>query len=139
MVIQRWQSLFLLIAAILMGVLCTMPMAAVTAADGAQTTMFVKDAPVLLTVNLVVAALLLVAIFMYNNLKRQMTVTLMSILLIAVSAVTGGIILYKQTPEAELMWLGGTLLLTGALIFAISAYKRMQHDQRLLRSYDRLR
>lgn len=141
MVIQRWQSLFLLTACVLMCVLCLTPFAQITAAEAAiaPTELFVKDAPVFMILNIVIAALLFIAIFLFKNLRLQMRVTVITIVLICASAVTGGFIVYGSMPDAEIIWTGGVLLLALALVFAVFALRFMKKDHRRLRSYDRLR
>ena len=57
MVIQRIQTLMLLIAAILMAIFCCTGFATVGAAEAARTVL-VSDAPVLLTLNILIAVLL---------------------------------------------------------------------------------
>lgn len=138
MVIQRWQSVFLLLAVIMMAAFSLTPMATYTAVNEPMS-VFAKDAPVLLTVTLLVAVLLFLSIFMYKNLKRQISVTLLSIILIAVTIVTGIAVVYRAYPEAEFILAGGISLLVIALIFALGAYRCMKSDLRKLRSYDRLR
>ena len=140
MVIQRWQSLFLLIASIIMCILCASPFAQMAALDAAEPTkVFVADAPVFLVLNIVIAALLFIAIFLFKNLKLQIRVTVISIVLLAASAVTGGIIVYATMPDASIVWTGAVLLLVLALVFAVIALRMIKKDRNLLRSYDRLR
>ena len=141
MVIQRWQNLLLLVALILMCIFCVTPYAQTAAADAAiePSKVFVKDAPVFLVLNLVIAAFLLIAIFTFKNLRRQMAVTIISIVLVCASIVTCGFMLYTAMPDAELIWTGGVLLLVAALVCALAAYRFMRKDHNLLRSYDRLR
>lgn len=140
MVIQRWQSLFLLIATVLMCVLCASPFAQYAVAESAEPTkMFVHEAPVFLTLNIVVAALLFIAIFLFKNLRMQMKVTLMSIVLICASAVTGAFIFYSTMPDKSVILVGAVVLLVLSLVFAVMALRMMKKDYKLLRSYDRLR
>lgn len=142
MVIQRWQSLLLLIAVVLMSVFCATPFATLPASEtvgGEVTEVFVKDAPVFMIINILIAVLLFISIFLYKDLKRQMTVTLASIVLIAASIVTCGFILYVGMPDATMIWFGGVTLLVVSLILAVFAYRFMRRDRNLLRSYDRLR
>lgn len=141
MVLQRWQTVFLFFATVLMALFTFMPFASV-AIDAQVADLHPKDYPVYLILNLLIAALLLIAIFKYRNLKQQKKVTLLSILLIVCSAVTGGFLLYgPNAPKGavELEWAGGILLLLGALIFTILAYRGINKDQRTLSSYDRIR
>lgn len=139
MVIQRLQTLFLFIAAVLIALFSLTPFATVAefSAD-----LCPKDFPVFFILNILIAVLLLLAIFMYRNLKLQKKVTLLSMVLICCSAVTGGFLLYgPNAPDGavKLMWAGGVLLLVGALVFAILAYRGIGKDQRTLSSYDRIR
>lgn len=140
MVIQRWQSVLLLIAVVLMCVFCATPYAVRTAAESAELSqVFVADAPVYLVLNIAIAALLFISIFLFKNLRLQMKVTLISIVLIVTSIVTCGILLYTTMPDARLIWTGGVLLLIIALICALFGLRFMRKDHNLLRSYDRLR
>lgn len=140
MVIQRWQSLFLLIAVVLMCVFCATPYARIAAVESVEPTdVFVSDAPVFLVLNIVIAVLLFLAIFLFKNLKLQMRVTLISIVLIAASVVTGAFIVYNHMPDATLILTGGLVLLVLSMVFAIVALRMMKKDHRLLTSYDRLR
>lgn len=140
MVIQRWQSLFLLIAVVLMCVFCATPYARIAAVESVEPTdVFVSDAPVFLVLNIVIAILLFLAIFLFKNLKLQMRVTLISIVLIAASVVTGAFIVYNHMPDATLILTGGLVLLVLSMVFAIVALRMMKKDHRLLTSYDRLR
>ena len=107
--------------------------------NGAPAPMFTTDAPVLAIVSVLVAVLLFLAIFMYKNLRVQMKVTVLSILLMCVVAVTGCFVLYRQAPDATIEWTGAVLLLICALVLALGAYRLMKRDYRLLHSADRLR
>ncbi len=140
MVIQRLQTLFLLIAVVLMCVFCCTPWASHAAEGVAEASpVFVSEAPVLLILNIVIAVLLFISIFMFKNLKRQMAVTVLSIILICASMVTCGILLYTAYPGATFIWTGGVLLLLVALVCVLFAYRFMKKDHKLLTSYDRLR
>lgn len=141
MVIQRIQTLFLLMAVIFMAIFCFTPIATLEVAESADSfsPVFVKDAPVFMVLNILIALLLFIGIFMFKNLRRQMTVTLASMVLICASIVTFGFVLYVGMPGAHIIWTGGVLLLIAALIAALLAYRSMKKDKKLLSSYDRLR
>lgn len=140
MQIQRIQTLFLLLAVVVMCTFCLTPFAtSAAAADGTATHVFVKDTPVLLVLNACIAVLLLLNIFMYRNLRRQMTLTLISIVLLAGSAVACGFVVTVGMPGSSLIWGGGVMLLLVALLLAVFAYRGMSNDRRKLASYDRLR
>lgn len=142
MVIQRWQSVWLLIAAILMAVFCFVPMALVPAQEFAAEPQLLHptDIPVFFVINIVVAVLLLLAIFLYKNTRRQKQVTLVSILLIVVMVVTECILLFSwDTTAGRVEWLGSVFLMLGALVFAAMAYRGITNDEKLLKAADRLR
>lgn len=143
MVIQRWQSVWLLIATILVVVFCCIPMACITSAPtdtSSITTMSPADLPVFLVLNIVIALLLFLAIFLFKNIRRQKTVTMVSMLLIVVSMVTEALLFYNWTSlEGEIEMFGSVFLLLGALVFALLAWRGIRHDERLLRSADRIR
>lgn len=140
MVIQRWQSVLLLVAAVLVGIFCFTPLAQEAAVEQSMPVSHsIAEAPVLLIVNLLIAVLLIIAIFMFKNLRQQRKVTLVTIVLIAASIVSSIFVVYNSWPGASFYWFGGVLLLCVALILAVGAYRLMGKDQKLLRSYDRLR
>lgn len=133
MVIQRIQSLWLLIALGFTALLGFRPIAWV-----ADKAVYLKDAPVLVVIDILVAVLLLISIFTFKNLKLQKKITVLSVMLLAVMAVAGGFFLYNNAPTAKLEWLGGIVLLVLAAIFALLAWRGMNRDQKLLKSSDRL-
>ena len=71
MVIQRWQSVLLLISAIFVALVGILPYA--VTANGVD--VCAVQTPVLLCVDILVALLLLIDIFLYRNLRYQMKVT----------------------------------------------------------------
>lgn len=142
MVLQRWQSVWLLFAAILVALFCFVPVAMISgpSVELAEANMTMADFPVLAIVTGLVALLLFIAIFLYRNTRRQKTVTLLSMLLICVVAVVTIILTFSERDEATRVEIGGSvLLLLGALVFAAMAYRGIRHDEKLLRAADRLR
>lgn len=141
MVIQRIQSLFLLIAAILMAVAAfAVPMAQIDLGEGAIGSLYALHALPLLIIELLTALLLIIAIFLFKNLPFQIKVTRICVVLIVVSAIIEG---YTLTPISEsiagISWIWSLLIMAGAFVFALLAIKGMNRDHKLLRSYDRLR
>ncbi len=139
MQIQRIQTLMLLIAAIFMAVFCFTPFASIQAGNAAAQAIYAKDAPVLLVVNILIAVLLVLSIFLYKDLRRQMKLTILSMVLICVSIVTSFFYIYAGFEGATPILFGGVMLLVLAVIFALLALRGMRHDHHLLRSVDRLR
>lgn len=138
MVIQRWQSVFLLLAFVLMTSFCFVPFASQGVGENfAQ--FYPTQAPVYLTLNVLIALLSLLSIFMYKNIARQKTVVLVSFLLMLVSAVSGAVIVFATLDNAVIDWTGGILLLLASMLMSLAAYRRIVADEKLLKSYDRLR
>lgn len=142
MVIQRWQSLFLLIAAIFIAIFCFIP--AVEVFDGSKfTELSPFHYPLFLALNIITAILLIASIFAYKNTRRQRGLIATSMVLIICSIIAGVFIFNTLTPGENGISCANpyfsSLLLLGALIMAFIAYRRVLADERLLRSYDRLR
>ena len=95
---------------------------------------------IFMAMNIVVALLLFLSIFMYKNTRRQKTLTLISMLLIVVIMATEGLLLYNwNNVYGGIEWLGSIFLLLAALVFALLAYCGISHDEKLLKAADRLR
>lgn len=145
MVIQRWQSVWLLIASICVAIFCFLPMACLSfdgeAPDGNSATFISpSDNTVVFIVGIVVTLLLLINIFSFKDTRRQKRMTIISIILIAVLACCSCMMVYtSQTEGGRIEWLGSILLLLGAVIFSLLAYRGIRHDEKLLRAADRLR
>lgn len=132
MVIQRWQTVFLFLAFVMMIASVFMPWCSIPA-DGITITP--ASIPAMLILNLLVALLLIVDIFMYRNTSRQKMIARIAAALTAISAITGLLMLNG----ADIAWFGAILpmLLTEVCIFI--ALCRIQSDENLLRNADRLR
>lgn len=146
MVIQRWQSVWLLVAAICVALFCFLPMAilsfdAAVPADGSSASFISpSDNWVVMIVGLMVALLLIINIFSYRDTRRQKMMTIIGIILMAVLACCAVMMVYgAKTEGCEVEWMGSILLLLGAVIFAILAYRGIRHDEKLLKAADRLR
>lgn len=133
MVIQRIQTLWLLIATILMIVVGLRPFAW----DG-DVAVYLNDFPVLAILNWLIACLLFIAIFTFKNLKLQKTIALISLVLMVGLAIVGFVYQQRMLPEATPEWGGGVLLLVPAAILDVMAYRGMCRDQKLLKNADRL-
>lgn len=146
MVIQRWQSVWLLVAAILVALFCFLPMAYVslqgpeTIDSNSATFLYPSDNWVMLIVGLLVALLLVIDIFSFNDTRRQKLMTIVAMVLIAVLGVCATLMVYGfQGDGATVEWMGSALLLVGAIVFALLAYRGIRHDEKLLKAADRLR
>ncbi len=135
MVIQRWQSVLLLISAIFVALAGILPYA--VTAEGAD--VCAVQTPVLLCVDILVALLLLIDIFLYRNLRYQMKVTRLALGLIVVLGATIAAYTCAGLEGAAIAVTGGIVMPVLALISTYAALRLMRRDYRLLRSADRLR
>ncbi len=141
MVLQRWQSVLLFLAAVLMVCNLFVPLASVAdnASSDSCTLLYLTQYPVLMTLDILCGIIILISIFMYRNLKKQMKVNRLSMLLIIILAIAATVTLCVNSPGFAPAWLGVAMILFCALILCIMAGRLMQRDYNLLRSADRLR
>lgn len=133
MVLQRWQSLLLFVAVILMACFNFSSLATVGNAE------LVPTDYVFLWVPAAAAVLLMfIDIFMYKNLKLQMKVAIVSVLVMLAVGISAGVVV-SRTEGAEFAWTGAPLFLICAVVLTIFARYCMGKDYKLLRSVDRLR
>lgn len=144
--VQRKQSLWLLIASLLnAGILLTYLYRMHTVVNGADNVVYItanNDYPSWLLV-LFMSFLPLATIFMYKNRKRQIWMTILSVI-----AVCGFIFLTlsrvsKETsitppPTNGTYWIGSILPVI-SLVFLILAIMGIRKDEKLVKSVDRLR
>ena len=139
MVIQRLQTVFLLLAAIVMGVMCFCVPIASSPVEGVAP-LYVTDQLPLLILVAVSTVLLVVDIFLFKNLKLQMKVTKLIMFFVVAIMALGAFVLFYRLPEPfEALWIGATAMMVVAFVLTILAYRRMDADRKLLSSYDRLR
>ena len=149
MVIQRIQSVYLLIAVILMAVFAFFP--ALTFELGGRE--FVYGAleagkvgvthidPLMLTLVILIALLAFIDIFLYKNLQRQMTVCFVDIIIGLAMLVAIGIEAYVVSGKEglTLTWQWTILLPVLSIVFLMMAHRAMSRDKKKLRDSDRLR
>ena len=135
MVIQRWQSVLLLISAIFVALAGILPYA--VTANGVD--VCAVQTPVLLCVDILVALLLLIDIFLYRNLHYQMKVTRLALGLIVVLEAAIAAYTCAGLEGATISIIGGIVMPVLALISSFVALRLMHRDYSLLRSANRLR
>ena len=134
MVIQRWQSVMLLLAVACMVVYIFMPVE-VSDLNMSQSRYVVdpKSNPGLWLPAAVSAVLYFVDIFLFKNFKNQ----LWTLFAANVGAITAGFLLVWATISSTLAW--SLVFPLVALVFGLMARHMIVKDMKKLRSYDRLR
>lgn len=149
MVIQRIQSVYLLIAVILMIVFAFFP--ALTFELGGRE--FVYGAlkagkvgvthidPLMLMLVVLISLLAFIDIFLYKNLQRQMTVCFVDIIigLAMLVAICIQAFVVNGKEGVTLQWQWYLALPVLSIIFLMLAHKAMSRDKKMLRDADRLR
>ena len=142
MVIQRIQSLYLLIAVILMVVFAFFPAMSFQMADktvlygaletGRAGSMHID--PLLLTLIILTSLLALIDIFLFKNLQRQMTVCFVDIIigLAMFIAICVQAYMVGTREGVTLQWQWHLILPALSLIFLMLAHKSMSNDKKKL-------
>ncbi len=149
MVIQRIQSVYLLIAIILMVVFAFFPALSFELAD--KTVLYgalesgragnMHFNPLLLTLICLISFLALIDIFLFKNLQRQMTVCFVDIIigLAMLIAICIQAFVVGNREGWTVVWQWYVLLPVLSIIFLMLAHKSMSNDKKKLRDADRLR
>lgn len=136
MVIQRLQSLLLLLAAACMGIFPWVPFGTSPELNCIPA---YYDTP-LLVLGLATCAIYFISIFLFKNFKVQKIMVNLGLLVnFATGVMVGYLNLAADTNGYSMFWALGFYLLIAAFILAYWAKRRIVKDERLLRSYDRLR
>lgn len=156
MVIQRWQSVLLLIAAVMMACFSFASLGQVQtedfslnftalgftyegeATDGAPQGTFLSTWYFFI-VSLTTAILCLIDIFLFKNLPLQKKVCAIAILFCIASAAIAAGLGYTAIENYSVSWSSMALCPLLAVIACLMARNRMARDQKLLRSADRFR
>jgi len=145
MVLQRIQSVYLLIAAILMAVFAFFPALLIgqggqVFAYGALTTTKVGF-PLMMVLVVLISLLAVIDIFLYKNLQRQMTVCFVDIIIGLAMLIAIGIQAYVVDTRENVVvtWQWYLILPVLSIIFLMLAHKAMSSDKKKLHDADRLR
>lgn len=142
MVIQRWQSVLLFFAGLAVCLFAFLPVCQIWINDLDSVVTSLKDALPLFILDLLIGLLLFISIFLYNNLKLQKRVIVISdILLIVLIAATYFYYGAYETSDGNVAyaWNWSVVLPFLALILSIWGYYRVKADENTLKSYDRIR
>lgn len=156
MVIQRWQSVLLLIAAVCMGFFTFMSLGQVQLTDytlnfttcgfsyegeatnGAPTG-YLMQTWGFFVISLLSCILPLINIFCFKNLRLQKRVCLIEVLVLIAVIATGAAYAYTGIDNGQISWSSLVCAPFIALVADIIAFNRISADDRLLKSADRLR
>lgn len=157
MVIQRWQSVLLFIAAAVMACFTFLPFGIITTPEVTYTLTGLgfypqgvatdANAPEVVhtwyffMLSITTIVLLLLDIFLYKNLRLQQRVCMVAILFIIADGCVAGLLGFWAFREdgGHIYWQTAALCPFMAVVGAILAYYRMMQDYSLLRAADRLR
>lgn len=140
MVLQRWQSVFLLIAAIVMGFYTFSTIATLTVAGVASEVSMLGGSMMwgFMVVSVLCALLAVVTIFKYRTLKLQRRLCLIGAGVTA--ALLASLLIVVCNIECDTMSLGwSNVLPLVAIVANVLAYRGITHDMKILSSYDRIR
>lgn len=155
MVIQRWQTVLLFIAAAVMACFTFIPFGIVTTTDytfnltglgfyeqgvptdGSEPMIIHTWYFFMLSVTTIV--LLLLDIFLFKNIKLQQKICMVAILFIVADGCVAGLLGFCAIEGGQIWWKTTALCPFIALFTAILAYYRMAQDWALLKAADRLR
>lgn len=127
------------ISALIVVALCVVVPVAIYHAPEGDSYKYMTESPALIVMASTTAVLLIVTIFLYKNLPMQMRVTWLCILLMLVLLALTAFVFTARMQSCEVLWITAVSCVGASIILAIWAFVRMKHDQRILRSYDRLR
>lgn len=156
MVIQRWQSVLLFIAALCMGLFTFMSLGQIQLADytlnfttlgfnyegsasAGGPTGFMMHTWGFFVISLLSCLLPLINIFMFKNLKGQKRLCIIEILFLIAVITTGAIYAYTGFDNGNVGWSSLVCAPFIALMADVLAFNRISADERLLKSADRLR
>lgn len=156
MVIQRWQSVLLLVAAVMMGLASFKTLAGIQATDftytfsalgfeyageatGGATTGWALRTWTLFIVTLTGTILPLIDIFLFKKLRLQMRLALVCVLFCITTCAIAGLSAYRFADGATVSWTQVACAPLLALVAEVMAWQRMASDKRKLSAADRLR
>lgn len=145
MVLQRIQTVYLFIAVVLMAVFTFFPVFTVSNGDGVFTVGALANSSVntpstlLLCLDVLIALFALVTIFKYKNLKKQIALAGILLLLVIALLVTIGVlfVMQKGVGIAVIEWPIAFPFVT--MVLVMLARGGMQRDKKLLSDSERIR
>lgn len=143
--IQRLQSIFLLLSSLFFGSQFFTAFASTTkAVQGifADLSYSIHDNPILLGLVVLGAVVSLAAIFLYNNRSLQLKMTYTSLVVAVLFPIAACVLYFLQLGEATTITPNlslGSFTPIGSIIFGALAGRNIKKDEKLVSSMDRLR
>lgn len=140
MVLQRWQSLLLFIAVVLMGIFSVSAYGVKESPDMLSTGIYASENTGYWFLNILTAVVLFIAIFMFKKLNAQKCLVLLACGMMGASAIWGYNYLHRLSVAPVECHLTYTwILLIVAFGLSVISLFLIGADQKLLKSYDRIR
>jgi glucan phosphoethanolaminetransferase (alkaline phosphatase superfamily) len=155
MVLQRWQSVYLLLAAIAIAIYSFLPVAmfnadgsvytlkvlSLTSQTGNAAALTLSNFWGLISFNVLIVLIAIIAIFKFKNLKQQKKLAVVVIVFSAVMLISMGIMAFaiKNTLNSDMQILVANCLPIISIIFTSLAIHGINKDQKVLNSYDHIR
>ncbi len=140
--IQRIQSVYLLLAVVAGYEMISLPLYKATLVSGVETTFLATESLLLFALSIVAGLLALVTIFLFKNRKLQLKLSVLGVFLSAglIALVVYQFGTFGKTPDvAKTSYAWGSLLPIAMFILFILAWGNIRKDEKLIKSLDRLR
>ena len=141
MVIQRIQTVYLLLAAIIMGVFAFVPVIKFLSPDGSFINAYdsMQCGVWMIALEVLIAVLALITIFKYSDLKGQIRLTNILMLLLLALVIAILVVLWRLHDGANVSLTLFYIMPFVALILFWLAKKGIKHDKKLLADSERIR
>ena len=145
MQIQRIQSVYLFLTAVLMAVFTFLPVIGLINDNGQESigaiamNSITYGSWLLLCLDVLIIVLAMITLFKYRNLKLQLKLCKILLLLIITLLVCVGIITYMQKGGAIAAVQWGIALPIVSMVCVMLAHKGIKHDRKLLSDSERIR
>ena len=140
--IQRIQSLWLLLSAVCAAITWLVPTFAGSTTDGSMRIFSIRESVLLLFLIIFIAACSFINIFLFGNRKRQKAVTIITFFTTLLFVIAQYMIVKSFKTEFNIPqgnWEISAILPVFILLFQVFAFLGIRRDERLLSSADRLR
>ena len=142
--IQRMQSVWLFLAALLNGALFISPLYKYQSAEASDNLLSANNFYPLMIIAAVITFMPLMTIFLFKNRKKQIrmivvsilaTISFIAVMMMRISSIKKGL----PEPINDQYLIPGSLLPVVAILFMIVAIRGVNKDEKLVKSMDRLR